>query len=131
MQQELIMKPEMMQVDAEVIDRQPSFTRSIALCQDLSGMEDKRFVGAKGIVSDKAQWSRIMSGQHNFLQEKLNLFMDICGNEAPLIWLARRRGYELKPLESEMERRLRIEREQNEALAKENALLRKLITGKP
>ena len=33
--------------------------------------------------------------------------MDLCGNEVPLTWLALNRGYELKPLESETERKLR------------------------
>lgn len=124
MQQELMIKPEMMQIDVDMIDSQPSFRKSIVLCKDMSGLEDKKFVGPKEIVSDKSEWSRIIGGQHNFPLEKIGLFMDLCRNEVPLIWLARRRGYELRPLESKLERELRIEREQNEELSKENALLR-------
>ena len=131
MQRELSLKPEMQHVDLRSIDAQPSFTAAICLCQQLSGLEDKEMVGKHGIVKDVAQWSRITkSGQHYFPQDKLNAFMDVCGNEAPLIWLARQRGYELVPLETEMQRRLRLEREKSEELERENVLLKKLLTGK-
>lgn len=118
-------------VDLRSIDAQPSMTLAIRLCQQLSGLEDKEVVGKHGIVTDVAQWSRITrSGQHYFPQDKLNKFMDLCGNEAPLIWLARSRGYELVALETEMERRLRLEREKNDELERENLILKKLLMGK-
>ncbi|MCL2656122.1 MAG: hypothetical protein FWD62_01665 [Betaproteobacteria bacterium] len=131
MQAELRLKPEMQHVDARAIDAQPSLTAAIRLCQQLSGLEDKAIVGQNGIVPDVAQWSRITkSGQHYFPQDRLNTYMDLCGNEAPLIWLARSRGYELVALETEMERRLRAEREKADELERENRLLKKLLTGK-
>lgn len=131
MQAELRLKPEMQHVDVRAIDAQPTLTAAIRLCQQLSGLEDKEIVGKHGIVTDVAQWSRITkSGQHFFPQDKLNAFMDLCGNEAPLIWMARQRGYELVPLETEMERRLRMEREKTDELERENMLLKKLLTGK-
>ncbi|MEJ2767579.1 hypothetical protein [Mycetohabitans sp. B46] len=131
MQRELNLKPEMQRVDIRCIDAQPSMTAAIRLCQQLSGLDDKKIVGKQGIVADVAQWSRITrSGQHYFPQDKLNAFMDLCCNEAPLIWLARSRGYELTPLETEMERRLRLEREKTDELERENMLLKKLLTGR-
>ncbi|MCG1042524.1 hypothetical protein KQH60_08180 [Mycetohabitans sp. B8] len=131
MQRELNLKPEMQRVDIRCIDAQPSMTAAIRLCQQLSGLDDKKIVGKQGIVADVAQWSRITrSGQHYFPQDKLNAFMDLCHNEAPLIWLARSRGYELTPLETEMERRLRLEREKTDELERENMLLKKLLTGR-
>lgn len=49
--------------------------------------------------------------------------MDMCGNEAPLIWLANHRGYGLVVLQSEAEKRaetaelaLRAEREKTKLL---------------
>jgi len=106
-------------------------TAALRLCQQLSGLDDKEVTGKHGIVSDTAQWSRIIkSGQHFFPQDKLNSFMNICGNEAPLIWLARSRGYDLIPLESEMERRLRLEREKSFELERENEFLKKLQVGR-
>lgn len=131
MQAAMRLKPEMHIVDMRTIDAQPSMTRAIRLCQQVSGLEDKEIVGDHGIVGDTAQWSRIInSGKHNFPQDKLCAYMDVCGNEVPLIWLARARGYELVPMETEMERRLRIEREKSEELERENLLLKKLLTGR-
>ena len=129
MQHDLPLKAAMAPVSDDVVARQPSMTGALILCQTLSGLEDKQLVGSKGIVKDAAQWSRIKSGQHHFPQDQLGKFMDLCGNEAPLLWLARCRGYELRPLETETERKLRIREEENAELVRENALLRGLITG--
>lgn len=131
MQLKLGMKPEMMQVDDQVIAAQPSMTKALMLCQQLSGLDDQQFVGGRsGIVGHLSQWSRIKTGQHHFPQDRLGDYMDLCGNEAPLQWLARSRGYLLTPLESEMERRLRLERERVEKLQAENALLQNLLMGR-
>ncbi|WP_396957042.1 hypothetical protein [Nitrosomonas sp.] len=132
MQAAMRLKPEMHIVDMRTIDAQPSMTRALRLCQQVSGLEDKEIVGENGIVKDTGQWSRIInnSARHNFPQDKLCAYMDVCGNEVPLIWLARARGYELVPMETEMERRLRIEREKSEELERENLLLKKLLTGR-
>jgi hypothetical protein len=51
--------------------------------------------------------------------------MDLCGNEAPLMWLVDARGYELTSLhkrESETER-------ENRLLREENAALRRVLQG--
>lgn len=130
MQHEAQLKPEMTQVSPDLVCRQPTMTAAILLCQTLSGLEDKQLVGARGIVKDPAQWTRIKNGQHHFPQDRLNLLMDTCGNEVPLMWLAQSRGYSLTSLETETERRLRLERERSAELEKENALLRSLIGGK-
>lgn len=110
----------MQTVDPALIARQPSMTKALQLCQTLSGLDDKAFIGTGGIVKDAAQWSRIMSsGQHNFPQDALNLFMDKAENEAPMLWLVHSRGYDinsLRKLETETERELRVARE---ALAQE------------
>ena len=119
-------RPPMMAVDPALIARQPSMTKALNLCQTLSGLPDKAFVGQGGIVKDAAQWSRIMgAGQHHFPQDALNTFMDLAGNEAPLLWLAHSRGYDiasLRKLETETERRLR---ETEEKLAQ--ALMEKRV----
>lgn len=130
MQLSLAAKPEMLPVPDRIIEACPSMTRAIVLCQELSGIEDKQLLGARGIVGDQAQWSRIKSGQHFFPQDKLALYMDACGNEVPLLWLARQRGYELRPLETKTERELRLEREERQRLENENRLLRGLLVGR-
>ena len=114
-------------VDPLLVMRQPSMTKALQLCQTLSGKDDAQFYGFDGIVKDQAQWSRIMGpSSHNFPHEKLNLFMDIAGNEAPLLWLLQSRGYDLHSLrlrETETEKKLRLAEE-------ENAALRRVLTGR-
>ena len=107
-------------VDHALVMRQSSMTKALHLCQTLSGKDDAQFYGAGGIVKDQAQWSRIMGpSSHNFPHEKLNLFMDLAGNEVPLMWLLQSRGYDLNSLhllESETEKKLRMSQEENAAL---------------
>lgn len=113
-------------VDPQLVIRQPTMTKALQLCQTLSGKDDAQFYGTGGIVKDQAQWSRIMGpSNHNFPHEKLNLFMDIAGNEAPLLWLLQSRGYDLNSLrllETETEKKLRLAQE-------ENAALRRVLVG--
>jgi hypothetical protein len=135
MQFELPARPKMAKVDPDMISRQPTMSKALALCQTLSGKDDAQFYGEKGIVKDQAQWSRIMGpSNHNFPHDKLNLFMDLAGNEAPLLWLLHTRGYDLNALrkvETETERKLRLA---EEALAAANLKVRVLteaINGRP
>ena len=113
-------------VDPALIVKQPTMTKALQLCQTLSGKDDAQFYGPDGIVKDQAQWSRIMGASpHNFPHDKLNLFMDLAGNEVPLMWLLHSRGYDLhslRHLETETEKRLRLSQE-------ENAALRRVLTG--
>lgn len=129
-QHDLAMKPEMRVIDVSMIDAQPSFTSAIVLCQSLAGVQDKELAGHGGIVKHTEQWSKIKSGTGFFPQDKLIPFMQRCENEAPLVWLARRSGYELVHLESELERQLRNEREKRAEVELENRVLRSVIHGK-
>ncbi|MFD2271382.1 hypothetical protein ACFS07_10280 [Undibacterium arcticum] len=56
--------------------------------------------------------------------------MNLCGNEAPLAWLANSRGYELKLLKSEAERRVEVEHNARMKAEDENRLLRSLLMSK-
>lgn len=104
-------------------------SRAIVLCADLGGFDnDKDF--CRHIDLDPPVWARIKNGEANFPHEKYGALFDAAGNEAPLIWLADRRGYVLTPKESEYERRIRVEREGRVAAEKENALLRNLLVGR-
>lgn len=129
MQFELTARPPMQAIDPALIARQASMTKALVLCQTMSGLDDKAFIGEGGVVKDQAQWSRILgpAAQHNFPQDRLNLFMDKAGNEAPLLWLLHSRGYDLNSLrlrETETERELR---ETREALQREQMKNRVLI----
>lgn len=125
---DLPLKYDMQTVDTALVARQQDMTGAILLGQQIAGLEDKEVAGA--LAMDKAQWSRIKSAQAHFPQDRLMNYMDVCANEVPLIWLANKRGYELVPLQTEMERQLAHEREEKQRLANENALLRNLLIGR-
>lgn len=129
MQTELDTRPPMQSVDYAALVRQPSMTAALNLCQTISGKQDKAFVGEGGVVGSQAQWSRILNeaGSHFFPHDKLNLYMDVAGNEAPLLWLLHSRGYDIRCLrkrETETEQQLR---EAREALARERTKVAVLV----
>lgn len=124
----LARKADQMDVPLSLVTKQPHLAGAIALCVQVSGLDDKEVYLTLGI--DAGHWSRIMKGDAHFPVNKLNDLLDTCGNEAPLHWWANSRGYELKPKEDELQRRLRVEQEEKEKLAAENALLRNLLVGR-
>jgi hypothetical protein len=85
-------------VDVDLVARQPSFTRALTLTKDLAGLQnDKQAYAQLGI--DAAQWSKIMSGQGHFPHDKLVKYMlEVCGNVAPLVWLIHRCGFDPRSL---------------------------------
>lgn len=134
-QLELGIRPAMHTIDPALVMKQPTFTKSLHLCQMLSGKDDAQFYGPGGIVEAQAQWSRIMgqSGSAFFPQDKLNLFMDLAENEAPLLWLLHSRGYDLNSLrrkETEIERRLREAHERIDLLLHDKRVLTEALNGR-
>lgn len=97
-------------VDASLVHRQPSLIAAIQLCLQAAGIADKEACLSLGI--DAGHWSRILRGDAHFPLHLLGPLMDMAGNEAPLEWLAHSRGYELRPLETELQRRVRVLEEQ-------------------
>lgn len=100
----LARKADKSDVPLPLVVRQPTMAQAIALCVQVSGLEDKEVYLTLGI--DAGHWTRIMKGDAHFPVNKLGDLMDLCGNEAPLIWLSNRRGYGLVLLKSEAERRI-------------------------
>lgn len=105
-------------VSPDEIARKRTFGDAIGLSAEVAGYDlDKQ--ASTDIAMDKAQWSRIQSGQEGIKWEKLNRFLDVMGNDIPLLWMLHQRGYELtslRKLESEVERENRRLREENQAL---------------
>jgi len=125
-QLDLAIRGSMQEVDIAAVRRQPSMHKAVGLCVDLAGFKnDKDFCRRMDI--DPGVWARIKSGEAHFPSDRFADLFDLCGNEVPLIWLADRRGYELVRLESELERELRLSKEQNARLAAENELLRGMM----
>lgn len=100
-------------VNPDEVSRKQSLGASIELCAELGGYElDKQLQQA--LSADKGQFSRWLSGTEGILWCKLKKLMDLCGNDAPLLWMLYQRGYDLHSLrkrESETEGQLRLERE--------------------
>ncbi|MEW7987870.1 MAG: hypothetical protein AB2799_18955 [Candidatus Thiodiazotropha sp.] len=127
LQIDLPLARDMQPVDIEVIRKQPSLSAAIKLCISLSGFDsDKPVYMTLGI--DAGHWTRISKGDAHFPQDKLEALMDLCGNEVPLIWLANKRGYELKQLQSEVEKELEKERREKEEILLELKHLKSFIS---
>jgi hypothetical protein len=100
-------------VDPALVIAQPSLLAAIKLCISLGGFEaDKQVYGSLSI--DAGHWSRILRGEAHFPVDKLPALMDLCGNEAPLLWLTHSRGYDpssLRKRETETEKQARAWKE--------------------
>lgn len=112
------------EIRAEEVARKHSLGASIELCAELAGFSmDKELQQELGV--DKAQFSRWIGGTEGILWAKFSRLMDVCGNDAPLLWMAHQRGYDIHSLhkrESETE-------QQNRLLREENAALRRVLQG--
>ncbi len=110
-------------VTAQEIARETSLGGAIDLCAKVAGLEPKQ-VQAE-LKLDKAQWSRWASGQEGVIWPKLQAVMDLCGNDAPILWMLLARGYDLASLrkrETDLEK-------QNRMLREENAALKRVLQG--
>lgn len=111
------------EVPVTEILRKPTLGKAMEYCAELAGYGyDKQLEQAlnkRGCTVDKTQLSRWQQGSEGIKWEKLSAIMDVCGNEAPLLWMLHQRGYDLHSLrktESETEKQLRLARDENAAL---------------
>lgn len=105
------------EVTAQEIAREKTLGGAIGLCAKAAGLEPKQV--QDGLKSDKAQFSRWTDDKEGIVWPKLTALMDLCGNDAPLLWMLQARGYDLSSLrrvETELERQNRLLREENQAL---------------
>ncbi len=107
------------EVSPDEVSRKKSLGASIELCAEIAGFElDKQLQDRLGV--DKGQFSRWTSNQEGVKWEKLEHLMDVCGNDAPLMWMLHRRGYDITSIrkrETLLEKSLREEREKSAKLA--------------
>lgn len=105
-------------VQPHELERKQTLGASMELCAELAGFGlDKEL--QQRLHVDKAQFSRWLSGTEGVVWPKLEKLMDACGNDAPVLWMLHRRGYDLyslRKLESCTERENRLLREENAAL---------------
>jgi hypothetical protein len=115
-------------VDKAYVLSLSSFRRALRYSLSLADLEPKQVY--EPLDMDKATWSRIENGQQAFPPDQLGLLASITGNDAPLIWLAHARGYELRPLKSELEERLAAAEAERAELQRQNDLMRELLQGR-
>ncbi|CAJ7880648.1 Uncharacterised protein [Burkholderia pseudomallei] len=112
------------EVSEAEIAREKSLGAAISLCAKVAGFDlDKELQMRLGV--DKAQFSRWLGGTEGIVWPKFVALMDVCGNDAPLLWMLHQRGFDLGSLrkrESETER-------ENRLLREENAALRRILAG--
>jgi hypothetical protein len=76
-----------------LIKNKPNLLAAWNFAAQFSELEDKQIYGPLGI--DPSHWTKITKGTASPpADERFLQFMDIVGNEFPLIWLAEARGYE-------------------------------------
>lgn len=106
------------EIRPDEVMRKQSLGAAIELCAELGGYAlDKSLQQDLGV--DKAQFSRWQSGTEGVQWPKFEMLMDKCGNDAPVLWMLHRRGYDLYSLrrrESDVERENRLLREEVFAL---------------
>lgn len=106
------------EVRSEEVAREKTLGGAIELCAKVAGHSlDKTLQTELGV--DKAQFSRWQSGAEGVVWPKFERLMDACGNDAPLLWMAYQRGYDIKSMhkrETELQRENRELREQVDLL---------------
>lgn len=116
-------------VTAQEVAREKTLGGAINLCAKAAGMEPKQV--QSGLGADKAQFSRWTDDKEGILWPKFVALMDLCGNDAPLLWMLQARGYDLSSLrksESETERENRQLRERVAAMEAERVVERRLLS---
>jgi hypothetical protein len=111
-------------VNVDELSRKKTLGAAMELCANLAGYDlDKQL--ASPLSVDTGQFSRWKSGEEGVKWPKFAALMDFCGNDAPVLWMAHQRGWDLhsfRRLETETER-------ENRRLREENAALRRVLVG--
>lgn len=128
-QLDLGMKPPMLDLTDEIVASPVNWRKAILLTADIGGLADKNAADAMGVAQE--MWTRLKTDPRTGINpDRIESFMDNCGNELLLHNLAWRRGFRLVQRETETQRLLRIEREKREAVEAENAVLRSVLGGR-
>lgn len=100
--------PRPAQVDPELLNTCATFLDAIHLCIHLSHLPN--YVIAQKLGIDKSHWTRMMQAQAHFPTNKMQMLMELCGNYAPLQWLAMHCGFDIKD-NDKAQKIARLERE--------------------
>lgn len=86
-------QPKPRKVEEHLLTGCGSFLDAIHLCIHLSRLQ--HYVIAQKLGVDRGHWTRIMQANAHFPTNKLKSLMELCGNYAPMQWLAKETGFEL------------------------------------
>jgi transcriptional regulator with XRE-family HTH domain len=96
MQREIPILAEMQRptrADEHLVSRAGDLLGAVQMCVQLSGLSNEAICERMGI--DPGHWTRMMQGRASLQLRKLPALMRICGNLAPLQWLASEMGFDL------------------------------------
>ena len=103
-------------VREDIISKCDTLLDAIHICIQLARLPHKAIAKRLGI--DPGHWTRMMQGQAHFPTNKMASLMQLCGNYAPLQWLAKATGQEIAVDQRELRRQqLRRELEELDAQA--------------
>ena len=126
-------QPTLLSVDVPISEvvRKPTLGRAIEYCAELAGYsydkELERALAEHGVKVDATQLTRWKQGAEGIKWDRFCALMDVCGNDAPLMWMNHARGWDVSAMrrrETELERELRMAKEENRAL-------RRVLAGVP
>lgn len=80
-------------VELKLLAQCETFLQAIHLCIHLSRLPHYAIAEKLGV--DRGHWTRMMQGQAHFPTNKIASLMQLCGNYAPLQWLAKATGQEI------------------------------------
>lgn len=83
-------------VDIDRLRAQPNFLKALKYAIDLTDLEAKEIYGVLG--KDKATWTRIKDGDVAFPADCIDTLCNILTNDAIVLWLLHRRGYDITSL---------------------------------
>lgn len=95
-------------VEIKLLGQCETLLQAIHLCIHLSRLP--HYVVAEKLGVDRGHWTRMMQGQAHFPTNKIASLMQVCGNYAPLQWLANATGQEIAVDQREL-RRQQLRRE--------------------
>lgn len=107
------------EVTPQEVGRESTLGGSISLCAKAAGLTPKEVQDA--LKADRAQFSRWTDDKEGITWAKLSALMDLCGNDAPLLWMLHARGYDLHSLRRRETETEKLLRETREELAREKA----------
>lgn len=123
----LLYKDQKRNVNLGLVASLNTFKEALLLCKAVSLLDDGVIAERMGI--SLADFVKIFSDNGCFPVEKIIDYMRICENIIPVLWLSLKCGYNLHPLEQELEQESRQLKEEIEKKREEKDVIMEEILG--